>query len=73
MMLKLSRHPNFVRFWGSCSEGGEQFILTELAQHGSVLEVIEDMHDEDRCLSMQHKMEIMRQVASRNPSSHITA
>lgn len=73
MMLKLSRHPNLVRFWGSCSEGGEQFILTELAQHGSVLKVIEDMHDEDRCLSMQHKMEIMRQVASRNPSSHITA
>jgi ubiquitin C len=63
MMLKLSRHPNLVRFWGSCSEGGEQFILTELAPHGSVLKVIEDMHDEDRCLSMQHKMEIMRQVA----------
>ena len=27
MMLKLSRHPNIVRFWGSCSEGGEEFIL----------------------------------------------
>jgi serine/threonine protein kinase len=63
MMLKLSRHPNLVRFWGSCSEGGEQFILTELAPYGSVLKVIEDMHDEGRCLSMQHKMEIMRQVA----------
>jgi ubiquitin len=64
VMLKLSRHPNLVRFWGSCNEGGEQVILTELAQHGSVLKVIEDFHDEDQCLSMEHKMEIMRQVAS---------
>jgi serine/threonine protein kinase len=64
MMLKLSRHPNLVRFWGSCNEGGEQFIITELAQHGSVLKVIEELHDECRFLSMQHKIEIMRQVSS---------
>ena len=64
MMLKLSRHPNLVRFWGSCSEGGEQFIITELAKHGSVLKVVEDLHDEDRRLSMQHKIEMMRQIAS---------
>ena len=64
MMLKLSRHPNLVRFWGSCSEGGEEFILTELAQHGSVLKVMEDLHDDDQCLPLQHKIEIMRQVAS---------
>jgi serine/threonine protein kinase len=64
MMLKLSRHPNLVRFWGSCREGGEEFILTELAQHGSVLKVVEELHDEDQRLSMQHKIEIMRQVAS---------
>ena len=25
--VQLSRHPNLVRFWGSCSEGGEEFIL----------------------------------------------
>ena len=64
MMLKLSRHPNLVRFWGSCCEGGEEFILTELAQHGSVLKVMEDLHDDDQCLPLQHKIEIMRQVAS---------
>jgi serine/threonine protein kinase len=64
MMLKLSRHPNLVRFWGSCSEGEEQFILTELAPHGSVLKVIEELHDTGRVLPMQHKIEIMRQVAS---------
>jgi serine/threonine protein kinase len=64
MMLKLSRHPNLIRFWGSCSEVGEQFILTELAHHGSVLKVVEDLHDDDQCLSMHHKIEIMRQVAS---------
>ena len=64
MMLKLSRHPNLVRFWGSCREGGEEFILTELAQHGSVLKVMEDLHDDDQCLPLQHKIEIMRQVAS---------
>jgi hypothetical protein len=37
MMLKLSRHANLVRSWVSCNQGGEQFILTELAQRGSVL------------------------------------
>jgi serine/threonine protein kinase/ubiquitin len=64
VMLKLSRHPNLVRFWGSCNEGGEHFILTELAQHGSVLKVVEELHTEDLCLSMPHKIEVMRQVAS---------
>ena len=64
MMLKLSRHPNLVRFWGSCNEGGEQFILTELAQHGSVLKVVEELHDVGQRLSPRHKIEIMRQVAS---------
>jgi serine/threonine protein kinase len=64
MMLKLSRHPNLVRFWGSCREGGEEFILTELAPHGCVLKVMEDLHDVGRVLSMQHKIEMMRQVSS---------
>jgi len=28
MMLKLSRYRNLVRLWRSCSQGGQQFILT---------------------------------------------
>ena len=37
MLLKLSRHANLVRSWVSCNQGGEPLIVTELAQHGSVL------------------------------------
>jgi serine/threonine protein kinase len=62
VMLKLSHHSNLVRFWGSCSEGGEQFILTEFAEHGSVLKVVEELRDKEQQLTMSHKLEIMLQV-----------
>ena len=64
MMLKLSRHPNLVRYWGRCTDGTEEFIITELAQHGSVLKVVKELHDVGQCLSMQHKIDMMRQIAS---------
>ena len=41
---------------------GRQFILTELAQHGSVLKVVEELRDQEKQFTMSHKLEIMLQV-----------
>ena len=61
-MLRLSHHPNLLRFWGSCNESGQQFILTEFAKFGSVLKVSKELPDKEKQLTMSHKLEIMLQV-----------
>lgn len=61
VLVKLCRHPGLVRYLGICTEGPEQFLLTELAQHGS-LDVFLEQHEDT--LTLPHKFHMLAQACS---------
>jgi hypothetical protein len=57
--LKLGRHPRLVRFMGRCIDGGNDLLLTELAQHGSLSDAFEKLEGK---MTMAHAIVMMHQV-----------
>ena len=62
VFVKLGRRPGLVQYIGMCQAGGEQLLLTEFAEHGSLSKFMQD-HDDGQ-ISMQHKVVMMHQIAS---------
>jgi hypothetical protein len=64
-LLKLGRHPNLVRFYGQCRDGGDVLLVTELAPMGSLSDLIERLDEEEGAvLPRQHKLAAMQQVVN---------
>ncbi len=60
-LVKLCRHPDLVRYFGLCTEGPEQLLLTELAPYGSLDQFLEQHEGQVR---LQHKLKMLAQVCS---------
>ena len=58
-LVKLGRHPGLVRYLGVCTEGPEQLLLTELAEHGSLDAFLEGHED---AVTLPHKLAMLQQV-----------
>ena len=41
VLLKLGRHPHLVRFFGLCSDGDNELLVTELAPMGSIADIMQ--------------------------------
>lgn len=54
---KLRRSPGLVQYLGMCTSGQDQFILTELADHGSLEDLLEHQP-----VHLAHKLVMMQQV-----------
>ena len=60
-LVKLGRHPGLVRYFGVCTEGPEQLLLTELAPHGSLDQFLEEREDE---VTLPHKLKMLEQICA---------
>ena len=60
-LVKLGRHPSLVRYFGMCNEGPDQLLLTELAPHGSLDQLLEAREDE---VTMAHKLKMLEQICA---------
>ena len=58
-LVKLGRHAGLVRYLGVCTEGPEQLLLTELAEHGSLDTFLEDHED---AITLPHKLAMLQQI-----------
>ena len=66
VFLRLGRHPHLVRFFGQCTEGDNQFLVTEFAQHGSISDWFATLEDNNRLstISNPHRLVMMQQICS---------
>ena len=60
-LVNLGRHPNLVRYFGLCTEGPEQLLLTELAQYGSLDHFLEAHEGQ---VTLQHKLKMLEQICA---------
>jgi len=58
-LVKLGRHPDLVRYFGLCTEGPEQLLLTELAPYGSLDQFLEAHEGQ---VTLQHKLKMLEQI-----------
>lgn len=65
-LIELGRHQSLIRYIGMCDEGGVQLLLTEYAQHGSVLNVFNarEQNDEERQLPVGLAIQLLTQICS---------
>ena len=64
MFLQLGRHPRLVRFYGQCTEGDDQLLVTEFAPHGSLMDAFEKMHEDGTIekVTLAHCIVIAQQI-----------
>lgn len=60
-LVKLGRHPDLVRYFGICTEGPEQLLLTELAPHGSLDHFLEAHEGQ---VTLPHKLKMLEQICA---------
>jgi fyn-related kinase len=60
-LMKKLQHPNLVHLYALCSKEAPIFIITELMQHGSLLEYL---HSEGESLKLPQLLEMAAQVAA---------
>jgi tyrosine-protein kinase shark len=60
-LVKLGRHPDLVRYFGLCTEGPDQLLLTELAQYGSLDHFLESHEGQ---VTLQHKLKMLEQICA---------
>ena len=68
-LIKLGRHVTLIRYIGLCDDNGEQLLITEYAQFGSLLRVFdmrEEEHGDDdaRRLPLSIAIQLLAQVCS---------
>lgn len=65
VLLKLGRHPNLVRFYGTCHDGNDQLLVTEFAELGSVKDLMSRLESgSGQAVPSAHKLTILQQVVS---------
>ena len=60
-LVKLGRHPGLITYHGICTDGGQNLLLTELAEGGSLDTFLEE-HEEE--MTLEHQLIILQQVCS---------
>jgi hypothetical protein len=64
MFLRLGRHPRLVRFYGQCTDGEHQMLVTEFAPLGSLSDWFFAMEDAGTLdtVTMRHRVAMMLQI-----------
>jgi len=60
VFLKLGRHPRVVRFFGQCTDGDDELLVTEFAEHRSLSEAFDTLGDQ---MTLQHDVVMMQQIS----------
>jgi len=59
VLLRLGRHPHLVQYFGRCKDSDVEYLLTELATHGSLWDLMEE---QEEALGQAHVRVVMQQV-----------
>ena len=65
LLARLSRSPHLIRYHGLCRDHPTyDLMIMEYAPHGTVLELVRDCKDDGHPLSLEHKRQMLDQIAS---------